>query len=155
MENNPGNYGRDRRRIRITRRVNLGFWKGCGIIAVALIIAKLTVGSIEYTNVFSFLLLVLAIWCLNLFLRPLLVVFTLPFILLTLGAGMIVLDAMVIWLASGMVPGITIGSFWHALWCGFLVELITWVFRIVEANRSYKKPDNGPGNGPGGDYIDV
>ena len=32
-------------KVKITRRVNLGFWKGCGIISIALLIAKLTTGS--------------------------------------------------------------------------------------------------------------
>ena len=126
-------------KVKITRRVNLGFWKGCGIIAIALLIAKLTTGnSIDFQNAFSFFGLVLLIWILNLMLKPILIVFTLPFVLFTLGAGIILLEAFIIWLAAEFVPGIALSSFWIALWAGFLIEAISWVFAIVESPRVEK-----------------
>ena len=144
-------------RVRITRRVRMGFWKGCGVIAIALIAAKLFAPSLQYGDLntvggwFAFAGLVFVIWLLNTFLKPLLIVFTLPFILLTLGAGVILMDALVIWMASGIVPGIRINSFWNALLAGFLVELFSWIVTIVEANKVFKKKSGGGG----GDYIDV
>ncbi|MBO7521072.1 MAG: phage holin family protein [Opitutales bacterium] len=126
-------------KVKITRRVNLGFWKGCGIIAIALLISKLTTGNlIDFQNAFSFFGLVLLIWILNLMLKPILIVFTLPFVLFTLGAGIILLEAFIIWLAAEFVPGIALSSFWIALWAGFLIEAISWVFAIVESPRVEK-----------------
>lgn len=139
MENNNPNLEESSTyRVQISKRINLGFWKGCGIITVALLIAKLTVPSIVFTNPFSFVGLVLAIWFLNLLLRPLLIVFTLPFILLTLGAGVILVNALVIW-ASTLVPGIALKSFWTALWAGFLIEAISWIFAFFESERFFKR----------------
>ena len=126
-------------KVKITRRVNLGFWKGCGIIAIALLISKLTTGNlIDFQNAFSFFGLVLLIWILNLMLKPILIVFTLPFVLFTLGAGIILLEAFIIWLAAEFVPGIALSSFWIALWAGFLIEAISGVFAIVESPRVEK-----------------
>ena len=126
-------------KVKITRRVNLGFWKGCGIISIALLIAKLTTGNaVDFANPFSFFALVLLIWVLNLMLKPILIVFTLPFVLFTLGAGIILLEAFIIWLAEKFVPGIGLSSFWAALWTGFLIEAISWVFAIVESPRLEK-----------------
>ena len=84
-------------------------------------------------NSFSFM-----IWFLNLLLRPLLIVCTLPFILLTLGAGVILVNALVIW-ASTFVPGIALKSFWIALWAGFLIEAISWIFALFESEKFFKK----------------
>lgn len=143
MENNNPNLEESPAyRVQISKRINLGFWKGCGIIALALLIAKLTVPSIVFTNPFSFVGLVLVIWFLNLCLRPLLIVFTLPFILFTLGAGVILVNALVIW-ASTLVPGIALKSFWTALWAGFLVEAISWVFALFESKKFFKRNKNG------------
>ena len=127
-------------KVKITKRVNFGFWKGCGIIAIALLIAEFTMGnSIEFNNPFAFFGLVLLIWFLNLLLKPLLIVFTLPFVLFTLGTGIIFLNAIIIWLAEKCVPGIGINSFWTALWAGFLIEAISWIFAVVEADKVFKK----------------
>ena len=136
--NNPHLDDVPAHRVQISKRVNLGFWKGCGIIAMALLIAKLTVPSIVFTNPFSFVGLVLVIWFLNLLLRPLLIVCTLPFILLTLGAGVILVNALVIW-ASTFVPGIELKSLWIALWAGFLIEAISWIFALFESEKFFKK----------------
>lgn len=127
-------------KVKITNRVNFGFWKGCGIIAIALLMAEFTMGnSIDFDNPFAFFGLVLVIWFLNLLLKPLLIVFTLPFVLFTLGAGIILLNAIIIWLAEKCVPGICINSFWTALWAGFLIEVISWIFAIVEADKVFKR----------------
>lgn len=127
-------------KVKITNRVNFGFWKGCGIIAIALLMAEFTMGnSIGFDNPFAFFGLVLVIWFLNLLLKPLLIVFTLPFVLFTLGAGIILLNAIIIWLAEKCVPGICINSFWTALWAGFLIEVISWIFAIVEADKVFKR----------------
>jgi Membrane protein of unknown function. len=72
--------------------------------------------------------------------------------LLTLGAGVILMDALVIWMASGIVPGIHIKSFWNALIAAFFVELFSWLVTIFEANKIFKKKHNG---GDGDNYIDV
>ena len=56
-------------KVKITNRVNFGFWKGCGIIAIALLMAEFTMGnSIGFDNPFAFFGLVLVIWFLNLLL---------------------------------------------------------------------------------------
>ena len=135
-------------RVKITRRINLGFWKGCGIIALSLLAAKLTVPSIVYSNPFSFVGLVFVIWLLNLLLKPLLIVFTLPFILFTLGAGVVLLNALVIWASTFFVPGIELKSFWTALWSGFLIEVLSWIVAIVESRKVFKTKR-------GDDVIDV
>ncbi len=126
-------------KVQITKRINLGFWKGCGIIAIALLIADYTMGNaVAFENLFAFFGLVLAIWVLNLMLKPLLIVFTLPFLMLTFGAGIILLNAVIIWLAEKCLPEIVINSFWTALFAGFLIEAISWIFTIVETDKIFK-----------------
>lgn len=126
-------------RVKITNRINFGFWKGCGIIMIALLLAQLSLppSMIDYANPYSFVALVIIIWLLNLLLKPLLIIVTLPFILFTLGIGVVFVDSLVIWVA-GAIPGIEFRSYWAALWAGCLVEALSWIFAIAEAKKVFK-----------------
>ena len=41
--------------------------------------------------------------------------------------------------ASTLVPGIYLKSFWIALWAGFLIEAISWIFALFESEKFFKR----------------
>lgn len=143
--------------VKFSNRINLQFWKSFLIISVALLVATYLSESIEIGNVFSFIFLALAIWILNIVIRPFIILFTLPFVLLTLGAGIIVVDAIVIWFASGIIPYIKLNSFWNALFIGFLIELFSWCTAIYDSRKLEReaKRNSDDDHNPGNDVIDV
>jgi len=61
---------------------------------------------------------------LNIFVRPLLILFTLPATILTLGLFLFVINALVVLLASKFVHGITIANFWWALLFSLILSLV-------------------------------
>jgi len=61
---------------------------------------------------------------LNIFVRPLLILFTLPVTILTLGLFLFVINAIVVLLASKFVHGITIAGFGWALLFSFILSLV-------------------------------
>lgn len=65
---------------------------------------------------------------LNLFIRPLLVLLTLPVTLVTLGLFSLVINALLVMLASFIVPGFMVGGFWSALLFAFALSVVNWVF---------------------------
>ena len=65
---------------------------------------------------------------LNLFIRPLLVLLTLPLTILTLGLFTLVINGALVWLAGALVPGFEIFGFWHAFLFAFVLMLVNWVF---------------------------
>jgi putative membrane protein len=67
--------------------------------------------------------LVLAI--LNIFVRPLLILFTLPVTILTLGLFLFVINAIVVLLASKFVDGITIANFWWGLLFSLILSVVS------------------------------
>lgn len=107
--------------FRITRHIELNFWRTCLLNAAGLLLAWLTSDAIEFNNIFSFAFLVVMIWFLNWIIKPVLVVFTLPFIIFTMGIGMLFINAVIIYFAARLVPGegIIVGSYWAALWASF------------------------------------
>ncbi len=123
--------------VKITRRVELNFWRTCLLNAAGLSLAWATNPNIEISNPLSFALLVVLIWFLNWILKPILVVFALPFIIFTVGIGMLFINALILYFASRLIPGdgIIIGSYWSALWASFWVSVLSWGFALAKSER--------------------
>jgi putative membrane protein len=74
---------------------------------------------------------VTAIWVavvlalLNGFLKPLLVIFTIPVTLVTLGLFLLVINAAIILLADNFVDGFYVNGFWWALLFSLVLSVIT------------------------------
>lgn len=123
--------------VRLTRRVELNFWRTCLLNAAGLGLAWLTTSSIQFNNVVSFALLVVLIWFLNWVLKPALVLFALPFIIFTVGIGMLFINALIIYFAARLITGdgIVVGSYWAALWASFLVSVLSWGLALARSER--------------------
>ena len=69
-------------------------------------------------NVASFgtaMVAALVIGLLNMLVRPILVVLTIPVTLITLGLFLFVINALMFWAASGLIGGFQVNGFWAAL----------------------------------------
>jgi putative membrane protein len=63
----------------------------------------------------------------NALVRPLLILLTLPATMLSLGLFLLVINAVVLWLVSAMLPGFTLSGFWSAFFGAMIVGLTGWV----------------------------
>lgn len=61
---------------------------------------------------------------LNFIVKPLLVIFTLPVTILTLGLFLLVINAIIILLASSLVSGFSVDGFWWALLFSLLLSIL-------------------------------
>jgi len=66
----------------------------------------------------------------NLFIRPLLLILTLPANILTLGLFTFVINALMIWLVSAIVPGFVIAGFWWALAVALILTAVRIIIRL-------------------------
>ena len=82
------------------------------------ILSGIHINSYWTAIVFAFVLALV-----NVFIRPLLVIFTIPLTILTLGLFLFVITALMVLLASKMVNGIHIDGFWWALLFGLLLSI--------------------------------
>ena len=77
-----------------------------------------------------------ALGLLNAFLRPVLVLFTLPATILTLGLFMLVINAFILYLTGALVPGITIDGFGWALLGALLISILSaMISAIIDPTR--------------------
>jgi putative membrane protein len=91
--------------------------------AVSLVLVSRFVSGIHFADFVSAILAAVIIGLVNLLVKPLIVLFTLPITILTFGLFTFVINAFVFQIASRVTPGFTIDSFWAAL-IGSLVYAI-------------------------------
>jgi len=102
----------------------------CLLAAALLLVAHLYPG-VEVRSFGSALVAALVLGLLNTLLRPLLVLLTLPVTVLSLGLFLFVINALMFWLAAGMLPGLNVTSFGAALvgsliysLCGMVIDVL-------------------------------
>jgi putative membrane protein len=96
----------------------------CTTIAVAVAV-ELT--GMRVAGWASLLTMALLLGMLNAFVRPLLLLLSLPFVIVTLGFFILVLNAFVLWFAGALVPGFHVGGFWNAFFGSIIVSFVSWV----------------------------
>jgi len=77
------------------------------------------------------ILVALVLSLLNLLVKPLLVILTLPVTILTLGLFLLVINALIILLASSLVSGFSVDGFWWALLFSLLLSILQSILFTV------------------------
>jgi putative membrane protein len=85
------------------------------LMAVALLAVTYLYSGVQVASFGTAMLAALVIGLLNVLLRPILILLTLPVTVLTLGLFLFIVNALVFWAASGLMPGFHINGFWAAL----------------------------------------
>lgn len=68
---------------------------------------------------------------LNAVLRPLLLLVTLPFIIVTFGLFIFVINAVLLALASVLVPGFHVAGFWSAVFGSIVISIISGILNFL------------------------
>jgi len=125
------------------------------VLALGVMLATKIVPGIACEDGPTLLAVVLLLSFFNAILKPLLVLFTLPFIVFTLGLGVLLINALLFLFVGELVQGFIVSGFWSALG-GSLVVSLTNVFVSV-LTRSTQGPQRPPsGRKPkDDDVIDV
>jgi putative membrane protein len=99
--------------------------------AIALSLTSSIVRGIEVRSLGSLLLAAAMIGIINAFVRPVVLLLTLPLSVLTLGLFVLVVNAMMLVLASAFVPGFEVHGFWAALWGWLLLSFFTFCINVL------------------------
>jgi putative membrane protein len=98
--------------------------------------------GITVAGPFSAFLTAAALGILNLFFRPLLFILTLPINVMTLGFFTFVINALMLKMASGLIPGFTVTGFWTAVFGSLLISIVNWVLSaLIQEKGMYEYSD--------------
>lgn len=97
------------------------------IMTIAIIAAAYLLSGVTVRNVGAAFVTAAALGLINAILRPILVILTLPLTIVTLGLFIFVLNALLVLLASAIIPGFEVRNFWWALLFSLLFSIISTV----------------------------
>lgn len=101
------------------------------IMAASIIIAAYFIPGVRVGSFFSALWVALFLGVVNLLIRPILILITLPINILTLGLFTFVINAVLILLASSVIKGFEVAGFWWALLYGIILSLVNWLINLI------------------------
>lgn len=114
--------------------------------ALGVTLATKLVTGIRCDTTADLIAVVVLLSVLNTILRPLLVLVSLPFILLTLGFGVLVINALLFLFVGKLVSGFHVDGFWPALWGALIVSITNM---LLSGFTRPPRPPRGP-SGPSG-----
>jgi putative membrane protein len=93
--------------------------------AVALLVVAYVLPGIVVASFGSAMLAALVLGLINMLVKPVLILLTLPITVVTLGLFLLVLNALLFWLAGSMLKGFQVNGFWWAVGGAILYSLIS------------------------------
>jgi len=106
---------------------SLGLWLAAGLLS-----SRISYGGSLAAILFAgFILAVL-----NMLIRPVFVLLSLPVIIVTLGLFMIIINGLMVYLASKLYSPLHITGFWAAVFAGMVIGLVNYVVTAVVQERS-------------------
>lgn len=67
----------------------------------------------------------------NTFIKPVLVLLTIPLTIVTLGLFIFVINAVILWIAAGIVPGMHIAGFWTAIIAALVLSVVSTILSLL------------------------
>lgn len=105
------------------------------IAALGLWLATEWVDGISIDRASTLLLAGLLLGIVNAFVRPLIVLLTLPFTVLTLGLFLLVVNAAMLGLVAALLEGMSIAGFGAAFWAALVVSIVSAIGSLVFGPR--------------------
>jgi putative membrane protein len=99
--------------------------------AVALIVLPYLMSSIQVDSFATALIAALVLGLINTFIRPVLVLLTLPATVLTLGLFIFVINGLLFWFVGSFVQGFHVAGFWSAILGAILYSIISWAMSAL------------------------
>lgn len=91
---------------------------------LAVIIVSYILPGVSVDGFLVAIILALLLSLLNLTVKPLLIILTIPLTVFTLGLFLLVINALIILLADAIIPGFEVGGFWWALLFSLLLSIV-------------------------------
>lgn len=97
------------------------------ITALALLLVAYLLPGVTVTSFYTALIVAVILGLLNLVVRPVLVILTLPINILTLGLFLWVINGFLFWFVATFVDGFSVLNFWWAILGAFVVSAFSWL----------------------------
>jgi len=90
-------------------------------------VASSVIRGIRYDTVAALIGASLLLGILNAFVRPFLLLLSVPLILVTLGFFILILNALLLLVVPSIVVGFHVDGFWNAFWGAIIISIVSWI----------------------------
>jgi putative membrane protein len=125
------------------------------VLALGVMLATKIVPGIRCDNGGTLIAVVILLSFFNAILKPLLVLFTLPFILFTMGLGVVVINALLFLLVGQLVNGFLVAGFWSAVGGSLVVSVTNLIVSAVTRGGKPGAPPSKDQESNKDDVIDI
>ena len=140
----------------------LSFLKRWLITTVAVLLAAKIVPGIDYDTSLGLILAALLLGLLNAFVRPIMLVLSLPLLIFTLGLFILVINAALLYAVGHLLKDFHVDSFVSAFWGSLIISIVSLLLNSLTHNdgarvqfRRRPPPRTPPDDGGDGPVIDV
>jgi putative membrane protein len=99
--------------------------------ALALWILTLVYKGVHADTTTALLIAALVFGIVNAIVKPILTVLSLPFIILTLGLFLFVVNGVALWIVGAVVPGFHVDGLWAGIIGAIILGIISWIIGAV------------------------
>lgn len=101
------------------------------VTALAAMLSAYVLPGVTIKDFTTALVLALVLAILNLLVKPILIILTLPATIITLGLFLLVINAIIILLASNLVKGFKVDGFWWALIFSLVLTVVSGIMHSI------------------------
>jgi len=99
--------------------------------ALALLALPYVFASIRVDSFYTALITALVLGLVNTLIRPLLILFTLPINILTLGLFTFIINGLLFWFVASFVHGFFVAGFWPAVGGAIVYGIVSWTLSAL------------------------
>ena len=109
----------------------IGFIFRAVIAALGLWLATIWVSGIRIDSAMTLVLAGFMLGIVNAIVRPIAVILTFPFTILTLGLFLLVVNGAMLALVAALLPGFHLDGFSKAIWAALIVSVTSWIASLL------------------------
>lgn len=102
---------------------------------LAVLLTAYLLPGVDVTHYGYALLVAVVISIADVLVKPILILFTIPITVITLGLFLLVINAIIILLVDALVPGFQVDGFWWALAFSLIMSVFNSMFSDLSKNR--------------------
>src|SRR5215212_10125653 len=113
----------------------MGFIIKILVTAIAAYFAAWVLPGVEITDVKTTIIVALVLALLNTFIKPILVILTIPITLITLGLFLLIINALMVQWTASLVDGFQVAGWWPALLVSLVVTVVSYILNALIGDR--------------------
>lgn len=100
------------------------------VTTVAVFVAERLLPGISCDSMGSLIAASLLLGIINAFVRPVLLLLSIPFIIVTMGLFILVVNALLLLFVASIIPSFHVDGFWNAFFGSIIISLVSWLLSM-------------------------